>query len=576
MGILIRGGAGGSGFINGGRGGGSRAFAHVCFGNECTAGFVYLYGGAGGSRCSARVAPAAAANFYTERGFEFFGGDGGSGMTGGAGGGVQPNTLAGGSSNVSTYVTVQSGNGGRGVTTGGAGGNITGFINDFQRLVTGQGGWLYFITGDGGDALAGRAGAGGAILNSSPFQSNNNLVGPIIMWTGAGGNGLIGGAGGAITNFTNSSTVFDVPSVLDVLAGNGGNGTAGNGGNGGSITNFVGSATGIQTGGNQFNRVIAGDGGDGFGGQGGAGGALNGVRVTANSSAMAIAAGAGGDGLTRGGAGGSVVNSSADSAGGIDGAKVVVFAGHGGSAYAALATGSNVGAAGTSPAILALRAFGGAAGVGGNGGSITGLTQPKTVGAAVDLIAGNGGSLINYGSPSDASTNVGAGGSISKINLTGNAGRIASNVAIVSYSPNFVQDILRDNPGTQLTNSIGNVGVVVGEAGRVRGDLPAGDGAAKAGSVSDFKANNIMSMVAGSVDRIAAIRSISGISVSPGGILGAYKNTPVAHASNSTIYFAADGVTQLPTPVAGGRLMDGAIVTQNNNAGISGPRIFSI
>lgn len=576
--IIVQGGVGGSGFVNGGHGGGVSGFSHTfATGTTLLAGTVYLFGGTGGSALLGTGGSGGSlTNFFTERGIGLVGGNGGSGMVGGAGGNVQPNTLAGGVSNVSSSVTVITGAGGRGVTAGGAGGNLTGFFNEFRQLALGQGGLLSYTTGAGGDALAGRAGAGGAIINSSPYQANNNLVGIISLRTGAGGNGLIGGAGGAITNFNNTSTVFDVPSILDVLAGNGGKGTAGNGGNGGNITNFVGSATGLVTGGNQFNRVIAGDGGAGFGGQGGAGGILSGIRVTANSSAMAIAAGAGGDGLTRGGVGGSVLNSSADSAGGVDGAKVVVFAGNGGSAFAALATGSNVAAAGTSPAILALRAFGNAAGVGGNGGSITGFTQPKTVGAAVDLIAGNGGSLINYGSPSDASTNVGTGGSISKVNLTGNAGRIASNVAIVSYGPNFVQSVLRDSPGVQLTNSIGNVGVVVGEAGRVRGGLPAGDGAAKAGSVSDFTANNIMSMVAGSVDRIAAIKSISGITVSPGGILGAYKNTPVAHAANSTVYFAADGVTQVPTPVLGGKLMDGAIVTQNNNAGIQGSRIFSV
>ena len=122
---------------------------------------------------------------------------------------------------------------------------------------------------------------------------------------------------------------------------------------------------------------------------------------------------------------------------------------------------------------------------------------------------------------------------------------------------------------------MGNVGVVVGEAGRVRGNLPGGDGGAKTGVVSNFTATNIMSMVAGSVDRIAAIRVISGINVD-GGILGAYKDTPVSHGASAPLYLAADGLTRLDTPAVGGRLMDGAIITQKNSSGLQGPRVFTL
>jgi hypothetical protein len=82
-------------------------------------------------------------------------------------------------------------------------------------------------------------------------------------------------------------------------------------------------------------------------------------------------------------------------------------------------------------------------------------------------------------------------------------------------------------------------------------------------------------MVAGSVDRIAAIRVISGINVD-GGILGAYKNTPVPHDASAPLYLAADGVTRLDTPAVGGRLMDGAIITQKNSSGLQGARIFTL
>lgn len=578
--LTLQGAVGGDGFVNGGAGGGIRGVI-VSFAEGTTAlsGTTVLLGGRGGDALlGVGGAGGSLQNYSTARGVFHTAGDGGNGMTGGAGGQVAPGTLLGNFTNEGSSVSVQAGDGGRGVTRGGAGGQITGFVPRFLPLTAGEGGLLFYVSGDGGDAVAGVAGAGGAISNSSPFEADNNLVGPIVIQTGAGGDGLTGGAGGNIANFRNTSTLFSTPTVLSAVAGNGGTGVSGAGGAGGSVSNFLGSATGIANLGLlgvwQFNRVIAGDGGTSFGGIGGAGGGLNGVNVAANSSAMALAAGRGGDGLTRGGLGGSVTSSTADSAG--SPAKVVVFAGSGGNAYAAVSTGSNVGPAGSSAATLALRAFGGAAGVGGNGGSITSFTQPKTVQAAVDLIAGNGGSLMNYGSPADAVTNVGLGGSVSRVTLAGDAGRINPNVAITNYAANFVQTTLRDAPTTQLDDSTGNVGVVVGEAGRVRGGLPAGDAAVKTGSVSTFSANNIMSMVAGSVDRIAAIRSISGISVSSGGILGAYKNTPIAHAPGSPLYLAADGVTQIPSPVQGGRLMDGAIVTQINNTGLLGARIFSI
>ncbi len=580
--VALVGAPGGSGFTQGGRGGAISGLSAVYVSGTTVLGGAYnLRGGDGGSALlGSGGAGGALANFFTQTGRAFTAGNGGDGMTGGTGGNIQPNTPSGQAANQSSRVDATTGRGGDGITAGGQGGEIRGLVNEFLSLVRGEGGLMNFSTGDGGDAVAGRAGNAGAVIRSSPLAANNNLVGPLSILTGNGGNGLIGGSGGGISEFRNTSTVFSSISLVNLLAGNGGSGVTGNGGAGGSITDVTASGTGIGLVNplgppQQFNRVIAGDGGDSFGLVGGAGGALNRVNSTANSSATALAAGLGGDGLSRGGVGGSVLNSFVDSAASNDAAKVVVFAGSGGNAYAALATSSNVGLSGSSPSILALRAFGGVAGIAGNGGSITGLTQPKTVEAAVDLVAGNGGSLMNYGSPADAKTNVGAGGSVTNIKLAGDAGRIASNVAIQSYGADFVQTTLRDAPDTQLTSAVGNVGVVVGEAGRVRGNLPGGDGGAKTGAVTNFSATNIMSMVAGSVDRIAAIRVISGINVD-GGILGAYKNTPIAHDASAPLYLAADGVTRLDTPAVGGRLMDGAIITQKNSSGLQGARLFTL
>lgn len=580
--VALVGAPGGSGFTQGGRGGAISGLSAIYVSGTTVFGGSYvLRGGDGGSALlGAGGAGGDLANFFTQTGRAFTAGNGGDGMTGGSGGNIQPNTPSGQSTNQSSRVNVMTGRGGGGITAGGQGGEIRGLVNEFLSLVQGEGGLMNFSTGDGGDAVAGRGGNAGAVIRSSPLATNNNLAGPLSILTGVGGNGLIGGSGGGISEFRNTSTLFSTVSVVNLMAGNGGSGVTGKGGAGGGVTDVTVSGTGIGVVGpfgppQQFNRVIAGDGGDSFGLEGGAGGALNRINTTANSSATAVSAGLGGDGLSRGGVGGSVLNSFVDSAASNDAAKVVVFAGSGGGAYAALATSSNVGPVGSSSSILALRAFGGVAGFGGNGGSITGLTQPKTVGAAVDLIAGNGGNLLNYGSPADAKTNVGAGGSVTNINLAGDAGRIASNVAIQSYGADFVQTTLRDAPGTQLTSSVGNVGVVAGEAGRVRGGLPGGDGGAKTGAVTNFTATNIMSMVAGSVDRIAAIRVISGINVD-GGILGADKNTPIPHDASAPLYLAADGVTRLDTPAVGGRLMDGAIITQKNSSGLQGARIFTL
>lgn len=581
--VILVGASGGNGFTQGGRGGAiSGLSAGYASGVTVLGGVYNLRGGEGGSALlGAGGSGGSLANFFTQTGRNFTAGDGGNGMTGGSGGSIQPNTAAGQSSNQSSNVIAATGRGGDGITAGGQGGEITGLVSEFLALVRGEGGLMYFSTGDGGDAVAGRAGNAGAVVSSSPLATNNNLTGPLTILTGSGGDGLSGGSGGNISQFRNTSTLFSTVSLVNLLAGNGGSGVVGNGGVGGNITDVTASGTGIgeviplTPPIHQFNRAIAGDGGDSFGAVGGAGGAINRVSSAANSSAAAVAAGLGGDGLTRGGAGGSVLNSSVDSAASNDAAKVIVFAGSGGNAYAALATSSNVGAVGSSSSILALRAFGGVSGIAGNGGSITGLTQPKTVGAAVDLVAGNGGSLLNYGSPADAKTNVGTGGSVTNIKLAGDAGRIASHVAIQSYGSDFVQTTLRNAPDTQLTSAVGNIGVVVGEAGRVRGNLPGGDGGAKTGAVTNFSATNIMSMVAGSIDRIAAIRVISGINVD-GGILGAYKNTPIPHDALAPLYLAADGVTRLDTPAVGGRLMDGALITQKNSSGLLGARIFTL
>jgi hypothetical protein len=125
-----------------------------------------------------------------------------------------------------------------------------------------------------------------------------------------------------------------------------------------------------------------------------------------------------------------------------------------------------------------------------------------------------------------------------------------------------------------LDDTDGNVGIVVGAAGRNKlaqqdpndptnfRSQPATF--AKNGDLTDIIAKNLLSAVAGSVDRIAAINIAKGIRVEPG-IIGAEKNMIGTTGPN---YLDANGNDTDPNPldnvpgepVLEGRLVDGAVV----------------
>jgi hypothetical protein len=580
-------GLGGDGFVNGGAGGNINGLVVSFADATVQTAVVRLAGGQGGDALIGRGGDGGKiTEMSIQRGVNFFAGNAGRGFIGGNGGSVLGGGgLVYGPDTYSAVVFAVAGIGGQGIAAGGAGGAVNSFVAQYPPLIGGDAGNLAYTAGRGGSASSGTGGAGGGIRDSSPSSSPNNLAGVVLLAAGSGGAGLRGGAGGSIENFTNPSATDTPITVVSAVAGHGGDGITGAGGAGGSVSNFTVSGRGISTLVDaQFNRVLAGDGGDSFGAIGGRGGDLLTVTTTASNSAVAAVAGDGGAGLLAGGQGGSVKDSVVDATEGSRAAKVIVFAGHGGHAYAALAFAPGVAlpaepgkpVVAENDRILSLRAFGGANGVGGNGGSIVNFRQPTGVETAVDLVAGNGGSLMNYGDIKVGAKNtVGVGGSITGVSLTGEAGRIDSAVAIKSYAPDFVDRVLLNGWGTLLTDNLGNVGVVAGEAGRVK-DGVAGDGPSKNGSVVDFSARGIMSMVAGSVDRLAAIQTISNITTTSGtGVLGAYKNAPFAHSSETRVYYAADGFTRVSTPQLGGGLMDGAILTQANPDGLRGFRVFS-
>ena len=472
-------------------------------------------------------------------------GDGGRGKTGGAGGSIIGNGLKNIYDTRVVSLQAVAGQGGLGIKAGGAGGSVTNFHAAFSFDFGEPGGllldFLDLAGGDGGTSVSGTGGAGGAVVNSGTLPGVNTLTGPISLRGGAGGAGVNGGAGGAVTNFTNHPSTADLPAGLNVAGGFGGAGVAGKGGVGGA-------ATGIDAP-SRSGSVFAGSGGNSSGGAGGVGGAVSGLNVSATSGLMAIASGSGGAGLSAGGAGGnvsSVVASVGGNAGG-NFSKLVVVAGAGGDASAFIPNLPND----ASPN-QAQKAFGGKVGVGGAGGNITGVTQEGGVSTRVDLISGNGGSTINYGTiaPSEK-TFVGKGGSISNIKVEGTIGTLDAAVPLEDFNgSNF--------------NTV-NVGIIVGTAGRLKtilvSETPAGpiftsQPAAKGinGSLSSVTAGALASAVAGSIDRIAAITKISGLNIS--GIIGADKD-PVG----SFDYLDKEG-NPVTAPVLDGSLIDGAIVAK--------------
>src|SRR5205823_13176565 len=138
----------------------------------------------------------------------------------------------------------------------------------------------------------------------------------------------------------------------------------------------------------------------------------------------------------------------------------------------------------------------------GNGGNIINVRQIGANNVNVDILAGSGGSTLNFGSPANFFPRVGLGGSITGVSISGNIGNNSPTVPIKSYNDilngermaDFVANTLLANPPGTLDDTVGNVGLVAGAAGRVQGNQSTTFAAN--GSVSNVSATNIMSMVA--------------------------------------------------------------------------------
>jgi hypothetical protein len=217
-------------------------------------------------------------------------------------------------------------------------------------------------------------------------------------------------------------------------------------------------------------------------------------------------------------------------------------------------------------------------GQGGNGGDIIATSQLGGIEARAEFIAGNGGDTVNYGTIADQTTGrfVGQGGLIRNIIADGTIGNILPGIAIKSYNDirngqtmtDFITINLRDPLSAgSVDDSFGNVGIVVGAAGRLKEGF-AGYTTSHApifesnpafralnGSLSNVIAREIMSAVAGNVERIAAIKTVADLMVLSGARIGVDKTV-----GDPVNYRDKDG-NPVPFPVIDGQLLDGALVS---------------
>lgn len=625
--VQIQSGIGGDGFSSGGNGGTIQGvaifetegtflnrFLNHRFGGGDGGRGVFGTGGTGGSLISNSV----------WGGVEFIAGDGGVGKVGGNGGSVVGN---GGTYDVyNSSVAVIAGDGGLGSASGGSGGSIAGFSprlpdpriggSPSATLPVDPGStvpallrhFLYYSAGDGGSAVTGRGGNGGNVSNSSP-TIGVQLLGELIVSAGDGGIGNSGGNGGSISDFairpdggSGSGSNDYFPKLVTLLAGKGGDAFAGKGGNGGNLVNLDVIGKGSDSVGTntiqsvyrvyeqasrfQFNRLIAGAAGSSSGNDGGNGGKVDNVIAFSPAGSFAIIGGAAGDGLRKGGAGGSVLNLRID-IGNPSVSKALIAAGEGGDASAFVPNPSDFGTPNQG-----LNAFGGKVGKGGNGGSVLGVTQQGGRAAQMDIIAGDGGSTVNYGTARDGKKGfVGVGGSIKEVHLTADLGNNSEFVALRSYNDvlngesfgDFVQSDLVSQSSAigaglvALDDSLGNVGVIVGAAGRNKSvvfdrlnnptiyrSVPSQAGIN--GSLENVTALNLVVAVAGSVDRIASIQAYKNVLITNN--TGGNKTPRIITIPGGVPTIIEDYADQfgIPTtshkPELDGILVDGAIVAK--------------
>ena len=580
-------GTGGDGFTRGGTGGNIQGILVRFAGNSLHSDITLEAGNGGLGVASAGGKGGSVIGVSAENGIAVTAGIGGPGRIGGDGGDILGNGIANLYDTRALFFQGTAGLGGNGVRKGGNGGIVSGIKSGFDLVVPGGVAGQYILeAGDGGTAVSGPGGSGGSIVNITPLDQDNFFGGDILLKAGVGGNGTAGGAGGNVSTFINGPDGDELPKVLSILAGQGGNGTSGPGGAGGSVSNIIAPMKGVLHSDPAygppatvygFNRILAGNGGSSAASAGGNGGSVSTINSKSEGGPYAVVAGAGGPGLIRGGDGGNASNLMID-VGGTSIAKLLVVAGNGGDAGAFIANPGD-----STFSNQAFKAFGGRVGRGGNGGNIIGVVQSGGIQSHADLVAGNGGDTVFFGGVADSLSFVGRGGSVRNISAAGTLGNILPSVSITSYfdyrvggsMTDFVTKNLRDEvvAGDILDNT-GNVGVVVGAAGRLKRifagntqshvpdytSTPAARGIN--GDLSDVRARGIMAAVAGNVDRIAAIQNVKNVVVVSGFEVGTLKDGDPSYRDRLG--------NPLDEPVIDGTLVDGAIISARHPVNSAG------
>ena len=425
-GIVIGGGAGGAAGPSSTLGGAGGSVSQVVIGGvaDSTANaLIQVYGGTGGASTSGQGGLGGSlGKVYV--GYEYnnarqlevseyvllnnvflLGGDGGQGVGGGAGGGLNlVNVVAapGEDAGVDGEIRLWAGQGGALVASGnalGAGGSISNF--KIQNLDPDAAG-VSDVSVSAGDASAAstvsaglkpRGAAGGSITNPVAKAGETWLVGQSFDFEAGNGSTTAGsgGAGGSITNLYFSPFTNQFLETLALRAGEGGDSGSGSGGAGGRISGVYVPISDLSA----F-RMAAGDGGVGGGANGGAGGSVANVQIFDQQDSVVlpvdVEAGAGGAGLKAGGAGGAVSGFS--------------YFGQ----LASLRVAGGAGGSGTDSAV--------ARASGGNGGALSGIAlsvgEESALAFAV-LTAGNGGDAVGSGAG-------GKGGDISKGNVQTHGG----------------------------------------------------------------------------------------------------------------------------------------------------------
>jgi hypothetical protein len=550
--IEVAGGAGSDGSKLGGAGG-SLSRIELLYSESERVRSVQLQGGNGGEASASgrggagggvKDVTALSVGLHNKNAFQdqpsvIVAGAGGAGGVGGSGGDLNnirlfKSAAPGPVATDDALLTFRAGDGGEGIRAGGKGGAVTTLT--FFGFATSPS----VFAGAGGDAAAGRGGAGGS-LGKVTLQSSDT-AGLIRAQAGDGGSGSggtgRGGVGGGL-----SQVNVQVSSNVEIRSGEGGAGDAvvGRGGlvknsvaltSTGSATvaaggaGFAGSLSAKGAAGGSINSALAVGSGDisiqaGNGSAGGAGGSISNaawyagvfsnrvlVGATAPGGSVTVQAGHGSSLGTASGTGGFIKGIAGFSSGVADKAFLIA-AGDGNGAGAPVGAKGAAGGAvtnvslfgGVAPGVILAGDGGASLGKGGNGGGVANVAAAENLNFHA-ISAGNGG---------DGTTRGGLGGSVTKISIFGDIG--VRHGKAFGFDQAGAGGIFAGGGGSGQTN---------GQAGRVTDVTAAAISSIVAGRPTTADPQNLQ--LATLVDRVN-LRGLSAPTIVPDGPLaGAFNN----------------------------------------------------